>query len=62
MYDDAHPTAMLSGLLLGILMAMTLFAGPVAWHNAIGDSCRLTSFEIGHSADIACPVAESNVR
>lgn len=53
-HDDAHPTAMLSGLLLGMLIAMTLFAGPAAWRNAVSESCRLTAFEIGHSADAAC--------
>jgi hypothetical protein len=47
MYDDAHPTVMLSGLLLGMLMAMTLFAGSVAWHNAVAESCRLTALKSG---------------
>ena len=54
MDDDAHPAAMLSGLLLGMLLATALFAGRQAWHDAINDTCRITALESGRSPGLGC--------
>lgn len=54
MFDDAHPTAMLSGLVLGMLLGMAIFAGPAAWHDAITDTCHFAALEAGQSSDAGC--------
>lgn len=62
MDDDAHPVAMLSGMLIGMAIGLVISAGLPAWRAAADELCKFVATEAGQNAAKECGPPAAEVR